>query len=410
MRCKSKRVLSYLTSVVCAASLLGGCATFLDSDAYRDAEAVNRYPARSLSQLAPSLTEPAVTSAEFDRTTAATLVRRDHQGLYDDPVALITFLYAVRTELIFYSQLGAGIQPQFTDDLSTIQEFLSTRFTSTQAQPQFHGYPGDDPWGRARGNLIPEYKKLLPSEMIAMQMYTGRFTSKCTTIAAFIAGAIMTSAGGDVDPEDIVLLRMGGHTIGLWRIAPGDVVMFSNTEIGRLSVITLDYLRRQRFNRFLGLGFYAEGRVRVPDDLLTGEDTLRQMFQRSSQLDAVDIEPDPVLVDYALQRLDVPDPSLYLEVCRSLPHTQTLSRRLRTTQEMVQWISEHVADGSIFPNGADRVMTTDQVIVFRTGNAVDKALLLCSLLANNGQSAHIELIDGSLYVRTERELIDMSDL
>ena len=61
------------------------------------------------------------------------------------------------------------------------------------------------------------------------------------------------------------------------------------------------------------------------------------MFARASGIAAVDVDPDPVLIDYCLQRLDVPDPSLYVAVSRDLPHTQALARRLRSVDQAVAW-------------------------------------------------------------------------
>ena len=71
---------------------------------------------------------------------------------------------------------------------------------------------------------------------------------------------------------------------------------------------------------------------------------------------------------------------------------------------------ETLADGSIFPDCEGRVMTSDEVIVFKTGNPIDKAVLLCALVANHGARANIETTNGRVTVRTDDALIDMHEL
>ena len=95
---------------------------------------------------------------------------------------------------------------------------------------------------------------------------------------------------------------------------------------------------------------------------------------------AVQVEPDPILVDYRLQRLSVPDPLLYIEVSADLPHTRSLSHILKNADEILEWMQQNLGDGSNFPDCEGRVMTSDEVIMFKTGNPIDRAILLGALI------------------------------
>ncbi len=103
----------------------------------------------------------------------------------------------------------------------------------------------------------------------------------------------------------------------------------------------------------------------------------------------------------------MPDPSLYIEVSAELPHTQALARQLKSVDQAVAWMRDNLADGSIFPDADLRVMSSDEVIVFRTGNPIDKAVLLCAVLQERGQSATIETALGHVTIRTEDGTVDM---
>ena len=172
----------------------------------------------------------------------------------------------------------------------------------------------------------------------------------------------------------------------------------------------LEYMRSERYTHFFGYGFYAHGDVKVPEDLLEGKMRLREMFGRASEMAAIEIDPDPILIDYALQKVSVPDPSLYIQVSAELPHTRALSRRLKSAEDILLWMRQNLSNGSIFPDCEDRVMISDEVIVFKTGNPIDKAILFCALTVNHGENADIETMTGRVIIRTDNSLIDMHEL
>ena len=393
-----------------AALLLCGCSSLMRSDAY--ASAVPRVGYAVADQVAFSVGDstPATT---LGREAATMLIRRSHDGFYDNPAVLINYLYAVQEEVALYRERGDGLETQFAagqDALPDIKSYLESAFAHTQQAPQFSRLPGDDPWGRVRLEPEAEFKKLLPSEMIALSMYTGEITGKCTTLAALVGALILQSAGPAITPDDIVMLRTAAHTLGFVKAPDGRIWEFSNTHFNPFGAAHADYRRAQRYTHFYGYGFYAQGDVVVPEDLLDGEGTLREMFERASGILAVDVDPDPVLIDYCLQRLDVPDPSLYIAVSRELPHTQALARRLKSLDQAVAWMRDHLADGSIFPDASQRVMTSDQVIVFKTGNPIDKAVLLCAILHERGTSATLHTDQGRVTVHTPAGVVDMDTL
>ena len=388
-------------------SVLSGCSTFIDSDEYRKAVSVVRYQDDGDRM---SLSSAAGESGGSKNRAASMLIRRRHSGLYDSPETLINYLFAVREELSLYRQKDTMFTGLFTDNLQAVRWYLRSNFAHTQQQPQFKDFPGKDPWGQARGELIPEYKKLLPSEMFAMSMYTGGITGKCTTLSAAVAGILSLNEAFNADPDDIVLLRTDGHTFGLWRQADGIILTFNNMYLDRIGERHIEYLRSLKLTHMFGFGFYSKGEIAVPEDLLTGTGTLRAMFERSSALQATEIPYDPELTAYALQKRSVPEPVLYVKVSAGLPHTQRLASKLRTIESVLEWMRKNLSDGSIFPDGESRIMTSDEVIVFKTGNRLDKAVLLCAILESRRKPWAIDERKGTTEVRIGAERIDMKTL
>lgn len=76
---------------------------------------------------------------------------------------------------------------------------------------------------------------------------------------------------------------------------------------------------------------------------------------------------------------------------------------------VLDWMRRNLAEGSIFPDCQSRIMTSDQVMVFRTGNMIDKSILFCAIVANHGNEARIEVIEGQVNVRIDDLLINLHE-
>ena len=404
-------VYQYLVSVFII--VLVGCSSFLDSsfidsNLYLAAEPVVSFQSTTLPESLPNILQ---TTDEFNFEAAEMLIRRRHQGFYDNPLVLMNYLYAVQEEVDHYAGRGDGIQTQFAiglDGLIEMKSYIESAFAHTQHLDEFCRFPGDDPWGRVQRGIVPEYKKLLPSEMIAMSMYTGRITGKCTSLSALLGGIIVHM--DSVMPDDVVFLRKDGHTFGLWKTEDDRILVFNNTHLNQIGPPYLEYLSTEEHTHFFGFGFYAKCDVVIPSNLLSGTETLRAMFERASGFRAIDVDPDPVLIAYALQKLAVPDSMMYIRLSAQLPHTQRLARQLRTTDEIVDWMRRMLSNGSIFPDQEIRVMTSDEVIVFKTGNPLDKAVLLYAVLLNHGQRPLFEIHNNRITVRINDLVVDMHKL
>lgn len=107
------------------------------------------------------------------------------------------------------------------------------------------------------------------------------------------------------------------------------------------------------------------------------------------------------LARYAYQSLAVREPGLCLEASLREPTVRELSRRLRTEEQAVHWIRENVSTGPIFEDHAGRIMTADQVIVYRKGTPKDQALLFAALRERRGYRATVWIAREDAYVQTE---------
>lgn len=299
------------------------------------------------------------------------------------------------------------------------RKWVSSNLVHTQLHGAFNGFPGEDPWGRDK--LFPVFKRLLPSEMAAMNVHLDKPGGKCTSLATYFLAAMRKSG---VPPGDVILLRTKGHTIGLAR-CNDTLYLADNTKITRIWYHSLFDLIRYPFIGAFNENVYCKTKFLIDDRILdspkgTLQDDLARIYglqyhyinQINSESDMFSFpcyDYDCLAQRYAYQSLAVVSPGLYLQASVEGPLVKRLARQLKNSEQAVDWIKSHIVDGSIFQDHESRIMIADQVIVFRKGGVKDKALLLASIMRLKGCKVSVILCVRNVYVRIDEKLIDVKN-
>lgn len=330
-------------------------------------------------------------------------------------------------------QTGEGILKNSTNTKKTANSiglWAKNRLQHTQYVDFFQQFPGKDPWG-AINAIQPAYKKVLPSEMLAMSAYTGRITGKCCSLAALNMGIFMVTGA---DPDDIVTLHFGSHEVGVIRY--DEMLYITNNEL----VYPIDdavkgFLMDQQYKGFYSYRlsmvlnfklteafFSSDGALLERITALTGTSgnlpstpllTAGDMQDRASLHARVFGQTDDeeqnrlfTLARYAYQSLYVNEPALYLKASARAPVVTELAKKLKSEQEIVRWIKANIAYAPIFDDYAQRLMIADQVVVFKKGTPKDQAVLAWSLLKLNGIGSVIKITERKAYLETGGTLYD----
>jgi hypothetical protein len=350
---------------------------------------------------------------------------------------MLSFLLDRLTEKVAAEvRLGADNQEQIAANIGKWARF---NLAHTQQVRTFKGEPGSDPWGAYRGGE-PVWKKVIPGEMLAKSMYTGRITGKCEALPSLVA-AIFVLNGARLD--DVVVLRLQGHNIGLVRFG-GTLYLLNNqivvpidehwktwienqTYMGLFSysiAVYRDFGNGEKYfrvndaffnagegsllERFLKLagspGGRAKNRGAGPQAIGSRSEALALVFGDSPTASAA---PDNyTLARYAYQSLYVRNPEVYLKASVGAPRTAELAKELKSKEAIFAWIRAHVSYGSIFEDSGERIMTADEVIVFRQGGLKDQAVLAFSLLRLKGYKPGISITDRDAFVQVGNEIYD----
>jgi len=303
----------------------------------------------------------------------------------------------------------------------------------TQGLPVFAYTPGNDPWGTVPnpwGYKIPTYKKLLPSEMKAMSIFSGKITGKCMTLANLNA-CLFRFMGAD--PDNVVVVRTKTHGVGLVKFG-GRVYLINNNSIIEINGSIREEIVSRTFSGLWTESFSVSKEFILNEDVLDSQDTLLDAIwrvnwgtdppprtvllpgkiQRTDVLSAVFGEFNAanrlaVLTKYAYQSLHVGKPELYLKASVRSPRAIELAERLGSADEIIEWIKKNVGTGSIFEEYQERVMLADQVIVFKTGGLKDQAVLAFTLLKLKGYDPVVTVTTDTVYVEFDGRMYDVKD-
>jgi hypothetical protein len=324
--------------------------------------------------------------------------------------------------------LGAADESEVARNIAT---WAASDLVHTQTVSTFRDQCGHDPWGGTPSgkDCSPFYKKANASEMLAKSMYTGKLTGKCEALPSLVASVFALSGA---PWEDVVILRLKSHNLGLVRFG-GQIYLINNTVVSAVDEATK---RSLLANTYYGFGSYSvvvygelanQGWSFALDEtvfsadhsllenllLLTGtrdqwaKDAAAELgTPEGGRIDSDRVFGFNPLATYAYQNLGVSDPEIYLKASAQAPRARELASELKDDADVARWIRDNVVYGSIFEESTRRIMTAEDVIVFRRGSWKDQAVLASVLLKRMGYSpemfvtadnAFVALGDGTVY-------------
>ena len=316
--------------------------------------------------------------------------------------------------------------------IAAINGWMRRNLLHTQGSGVFSGLPGDDPWGIMNSGSGPTYKKLLPSEMEAMSVYTGNIMGKCYTLANLIVTLMVLL---DVDPDNIIVYQIWvgsyQHAIALAGFE-NELILFDNASATWVDSDMEDWIQEQRCFGFFN-HFTARGRsFRIDEEFFDREETLFELTVEASGVrptilnDRIDLlyqfgdREDLVsniflneersdmfaLAKYSYQSLYVKRPEMYLEASMRTSGPGYLADSLSSPADIFSWIGSNISHGSIFEDSSERIMTAEQVIVFQRGGLKDQAVLASILLKHKGYAPTVFVTRDNAYVQFEEGLFE----
>lgn len=364
------------------------------------------------------------------------VVNKWHNELYDGldykrlvPVYIACLMDPVPYEVVKELDLEQSKPTQKIRKLST---WINQSLAHTQMSPEFKDYPGREPWGMVNG--YPSYKKMLPSEMKAMSGLTGKITGECTSLAHFNA-CLFTIAG--VGPENLVLLRLSNHTIGLIKFND-KYYMLDNMNVKLITEEMKAKLKRNMFFEgvynssfgfksifFISDSTFFDKNNTITDSLETVNklDLVKSRFDISlpeyagrEQLLSEVFGPSQFskselaqLIRYAYLSLNVEHPEVYLKASLRAPLVKDLAKKVSAPDEIFQWIKQNITIGSIFSDEQDRIMLSDQVILFKKGSLKDRALLAYTLLKMKNYNPTLIICQNNSFIELDGRYYDARD-
>jgi len=291
-------------------------------------------------------------------------------------------------------EIDTLIQKDENNILFCIESVIQRLITNYHSFEGFKYLPGNNPWGKTKE---PVYKKLLPSEMKAMHKLIGKYGGDCSTISHLIAALCRING---IPEDDVFILRTKEHSVVLVQ-CNSNVYFIDGLYVENLSPEELFF-----FNLYWNTGLYNDrysskaGYV-LTKEKLSGPGTLKEKFERQYKVRFSDIQKErtaneiETFTNIALQKRSTSITDIVSASERG-PLVRQLCSNLTTIEELILWINENIGVGSIF--SYDAFMTPDQVIVFKTASAFDKAVfLMCS--------CRIKSIECEIFQKDEEEYV-----
>lgn len=345
------------------------------------------------------------------------VISKWHFELYNSKMVFFPVLCkANMMDLVTY-EIIRGLNISSLNDansIAKISSWASDNLAHTQNLPNFQNLPGKDPWG-AVGSM-PIYKHKLPSEMKAMSIYSGKITGKCGSLVN-LNESLFRLLG--VSPDNIVNLRTDAHTIGLVKLN-NQLLVLNNQKFFPIDDKSRKWIKEKKYYGFYNDTASAFCNLVINDEILDTRDTLVNAICKANNIQIVkedilsNIKMDrasimnkvfsdsqstqAILTKYAYQSLYVKKPEWYLEASLRAPRAIELAKGLKTAEDVIAWIKNNVADASIFEDYKERVMLSDQVIVFKTGGIKDQAILAYTLLKLKGYESEIKISKDNVYI------------
>ncbi|MFW5752403.1 MAG: FlgD immunoglobulin-like domain containing protein [bacterium] len=375
-------------------------------------------------------------------------INKWHFELYpDNPEANIPYLIANLIDSVTYEcagQIKAFLEGVniIDDQVSIINTWMGENLKHTQTSSVFANLPGNDPWGTMNYNpfggnfFVATFKKLLPSEMRAMSLYTGKISGKCITLANLMC-SMMKCLG--VSSEDFLTFQIiiddnMIHGVGIVKFNDR-LLLFNNTNVSIISEtashwlpydnytytsiynhlitreIPVDFSEQKCYNNISGNTLFGSLNIEEGDididlksisDLNSGKEIRSMVFKNKNNSDWYS------LAKYSYQSLYVRKPEMYIKASLRSSRPAELLQNIKTPQQAFDWIETNISYGSVFYDSDERIMTAEQVVVFKKGTYKDQALLAATLLYKLGIDNRIYICKNSSYIEFENKIIDVS--
>jgi hypothetical protein len=322
-----------------------------------------------------------------------TLVNKWHYDLMDDDYKLFTIIMSSTLLDPELEVVDASISYAGDNPLYDIEKWAEKNIVNSHQLEAFEDLPGGNPWGETDK---PVYKHLLPSEMKAMGLYADTYAGDCKSISHLMLGLLRRHG---ISEDDIFVVRTRLHCA---VIAQYDrkVYLVDGTDVETLNWLELFFYNIFRVTGFYNDQFYTQGRLLLTEDKLKGDGSLRERLETNYGLVFKDIRNEfqeeqlDELRDLALQRNDL---EAIARASLLGPNVRALAHRVVEISDLVTWMNENLDGKSIF--GESSIMTADQVIVFKTGDSLDRSLLMMSVIHSLGS-------DSKLYSRDDSYLVE----
>lgn len=269
------------------------------------------------------------------------------------------------------------------ENLKKLGQRFQQNITHTQSLAQFQNLPGKDPWGKFK--KLPSYKALTPQEMFAEGKLSNNIaTGKCWTIAE-LRYAILKKNG--IDEKDIFILRSNklGHEICIFKFQ-SEIYITDNQRIKQISKLSpekKDKYAKRPVSWFYWETFFSKSNFTLDFEKIHQTDTLYEYLEEVSKdqwkiQDLKERIPESdmdELVKYWLQDTEVRNFQLYISAFEKWPLVKELATKLHNRNDIYIRIRDNIKENTSIFSEKNRIMSPDQVIVFKQWTARDRAML-----------------------------------
>lgn len=384
------------------------------------------------------------TAIHISQSDAIAVINRRHGEIYPDypkrsSALLLAFLMdPLITDIADTWRALAKAEADVEKEIKAINDWTTTHMTYTQIEPVFSDLPGKDPWGTFKDSHQPVFKKLIPPEMLAMRVRTGKISGKCFTLVNFTISTFMRLG---ISPDDMIafIVKSGSarHAMAFVKYK-GDILLVNLHMIDRLANYTQEDFKPYEILGVYGLNFsqpvnVSLSRADITDIMGTDNMSLSDAFIDHYGLSLNDgnrvkinipdmqsgnINSNPAipykdiiaLSRYAYQSLNVAHPEYYLDASFMSSVPEQLAQRFFSADEVFNWIRTHIRYGSIFSDPQSRIMTADQVLVFQQGGYKDQAVLAHTLLKHMDIQANVIITGDNAFLKLSGRYYDFKNL
>ncbi len=299
------------------------------------------------------------------------------------------------------------------------------------------------PWGEKLGNdLIGEEQTI--DSMFAMQNITGKITGKSASIA-FMNSALLRIMG--IQPNNLFAIYLSGskgHTITCFAIdndlyifnnnllLPGEKISWAKKEMDISGIYNdvfyvnsgletnfqdkdieeIKEFMENTFKNFLWKNLRTKkvesvgasinfpmkyGRIPAIE---TTKKIQKEIFQKSMEFPISQY----TYAKYAFQSLLVKKLEVYAMTAKRNYYAKKIFDKFKTQKSFINWMKNNLNSDSIF-NDNMRIMMPDEVVVYKTGNQMDRALLLWAFMDQLKIRSWIISTDKEVYLACQDKII-----